>query len=101
MKHETETVNGTEYPAPGDWSVNWVEGDVLSYRHGADDGDDDRIHDGSTAHVFVQPDGFGVPDYRIDIDNERVATVDGDDVDDRDALFDRIGDILTEHGPKQ
>ena len=96
MKHETENHRGTEYPAPGKWSLNWVEADVVSYRHGDDT--DARIFDGPTAHVFVKLDDFGAPaKHQVDINGKTVATI--DDTDDRDKLFDRIGDILIEHTP--
>jgi len=98
MKHDTQTVNGEPYPAPGKWRVNWVEGDVISWRHDPDP--DARIHDGATAHVFAAPTGgFGEPKYRVEVNGDRVDTIEPDDYTDRDGVFDRIGDLLIEHGP--
>ena len=96
MKHQTQTHRGTEYPAPGKWSLNWVEGDVVSWRYDPDE--DARIHDGPTAHVFASLDDFGSPaKHRVEVNGETVETI--DDPGDRDALFDRIGDILADHEP--
>jgi hypothetical protein len=95
MTHQTTTRNGTEYPAPGKWSLNWVEGDVVSWRYG-DDGD--RIHDGPTAHAFVSFGGMGsVESVRVDVDGETVEVI--DDPINRDAALRRIGDILADHEP--
>lgn len=83
--------NGKEFPEPGEWSVNWVEGDVVSYRHGDED---DRIHDGDVAHVFTTHDGFGKTGYRVQVNGETVDTIDAVPFED---AFDRVADILREH----
>lgn len=94
MNHQTTKRNGTEYPTPGEWSLNWVEGDVVSYRHG-DDGS--RVFDGPTAHVFVTFTAFDTDEVRVDVNGETVETF---EFDDRDTAFNRIGDILAEHEPE-
>lgn len=95
MNHDTTTRNGTEYPTPGDWSLNWVEGDVVSWRHG-DDGS--RVFDGPTAHAFVSYEDMGiVAEVRVDVNGKTVETFEPTD---RDAAFDRIGDLLAEHEPE-
>ena len=96
MKHESTTVNGIELPTPGDWSVNWVEGDVVAYRWG-DEGD--RIHDGATAHVFGAG-GKGLGDelrYQVEVGDVRAEIV--ADVDDQTEAWEAIGDILVEYAP--
>lgn len=97
MKHDTETKDGKEYPAPGKWRVNWVEGDVISFRHDPDP--DARIHNGATAHVFAVMGDFGLDGYRVQVNGDEVETIDADG--DRDAAFDRVGDILAEHAPDE
>lgn len=97
MKHETETIDGTAYPAPGKWSVNWVEGDVISWRH--DDTEDKRVYDGPTAHVFISyGDGFGDMTYRVEVNGYTVAEIEPGDGE-REDVYDQIGDILEQADP--
>lgn len=106
MKHDTEIVNQKEYPAPDNWSVNWVEGDVISWRYDptpAAEGDvhgTPKIHDGPVAHVFAHfPNEYGPVEHRVEVDGETVANISPDDSDTRDDVFDAIGDVLAEHTP--
>lgn len=98
MKHETETIDGNEYPTPGKWSVNWVEGEVISWRH--DDVEHKRIYDGPTAHVFVtHDDPFAPPTYSVEVNGDTVAEIEQNDAD-RDDVFDQIGDVLEQADPR-
>lgn len=97
MNHPTESHRGEQYPTPGKWSLNWVEGEVVSWRH---DPQPDRknIHTGAYAHLFVvHGDGFADISHRLEVNGDEVEVI--DDTDDRDALFERVGDLLIEHTP--
>jgi len=94
MKHPTEKVNGVHYPVPNDWNLNWVEGDVISWRY--DDVEHKRIHEGPTAHVFVTyDDPFDAPTARVEVNGETIAKI-GPGDGDRDDVFDQIGDVLAQ-----
>lgn len=87
----THVENGKEFPEPGGWSVNWVVGDVVSYRHGDTDA---RVHDGPTAHVFTTHPGFGDTAYRVQVNGETVETIDAVPFEE---AFERVAEILQEH----
>jgi len=101
MKHDTTERDGRQYPTPGKWALNWVEGDVISFRY--DPEPDTHIHTGPTAHVFADHNGdtFGPPAFRVEVNGDEVAQIDADDYTDRDAVFDRIGDLLHKHTPDE
>jgi len=98
MNHDTTTRDGQEYPTPGKWVLNWIEGDVISWRHDPDE--DARIHDGPTAHAFITHNPFGsVHEVRVEVGGDTVDVIDVDTFGDRADLLARVGDVLAEHEP--
>jgi len=70
--YEGEEWRGAEVPAPGDWVLNWVEGDVISWYHG------DTKEDAPHAHLFAKYDGgFEPVAHELQFDGETV-TIDHD-----------------------
>ena len=96
MKHPTTDHDGKKYPVPGKWSLNWVEGDVIAWRHDADPAE--RVHKGGNAYVYIcYPDNFGDPAFDVRIDEDRVRRIESDEYDDRDDVFDMVGDVLAQY----
>lgn len=95
-EYETTEWRGVWYPTPGKWELNWVEGDVISYRYDPDD--DARIHDGASAYVFASLGDYGQPvSHDVRVDGEHVETI--DDPNDHEALMREIARVLREHAP--
>jgi len=71
VAYETETFAGDDYPSPGECSLNWACGQVVSWYYG----DDKR--DAVYAHLFDTPTSthIEIGDTRLDLDDEAGPTL--------------------------
>ena len=92
--YEREEWRGAEVPAPEEWSVNWVEGDVISWYWG-----DEKTPDGTYAHLFAKYDGgFDPVAHELQFDDD---TVEVDHDENYSIVMSRVAKALADHAPTE
>lgn len=86
VEYETDEWRGESYPAPGAWSLNWVEGDVMSWYHG------EKTPDAAYAHLFANLHNHGMS-HRLDVDGDEFT------IDPEADLWAEVARILAENEP--
>lgn len=101
-----ERVHGSEFPAPGNWTVHIVEMDGVSWELNPDTDEDGITIAGTedaTAHLWNDFEPDGRVEHRLEIDGETVLThatgADGSDEWEPNGLWTRVGLALMNADP--